>query len=298
MSRSRLLRAVPVVLVLAATGLAVAPRAQAPTPAAAPQDARTWLGRNAEIEAYLRTVQMLSFDDLSVGVTKPKRAHLPPGGPMQYLVWKAIQPARYGGYWESYKSEIAAYELDKLLALNMVPPTVEKVHKGEHGAAVMWAAPAKSFKDLGGKGAPTPPAALENAWARQLVRAKMFHNLIADIDPNLGNWLVDPAWNLILIDFSRCFTTDLAMKHELTRVDPDLWARMQALTEPALTTAIGAWVGRGERQALLKRRDSMQKLIDRLVKERGEAYVFMRDVGKLIDVRSRRASARRAPSAG
>lgn len=160
----------------------------------------------------------------------------------------------------------------------MVPPTVEKVFKGEHGAAVMWAAPTKSFKDLGGP--PTPPLAQQNAWARQIVKAKMFHNLIGDIDPNLGNWLVDPAWNLILIDFSRCFTTDTTLKHEFTRVDPDLWARMQALTETDLEKAIGAWVGKGERKAVLTRRSNMQKLIDKLVKSRGADYVFMRDIGR------------------
>ena len=31
----------------------------------------------------------------------------------------------------------------------------------------------------------------------QITRAKMFDNLIGNLDPNLGNWLVDPEWNLI-----------------------------------------------------------------------------------------------------
>ena len=43
------------------------------------------------------------------------------------------------------KSEIAAHELDKLLGLNMVPPTVERRYKGDMGAAVMWCSPTKSF---------------------------------------------------------------------------------------------------------------------------------------------------------
>lgn len=279
MSRVRVVIPTSVFLLLCFIGLRGAPHAQAPKtpPSAAPSDTRTWLGHEAEIEAYLKTVEMLSFDELSTGVTKPLRAHLPEGGPMKYLVWKTIQPGRYGGYWESYKSEIAAYEMDKLLKLEMVPPSVERVYKGVHGAAIMWASNTKNFKDLGGQ--PTAPVAEQARWNRQMVKAKMFHNLIGDIDPNLGNWLVDPGWNLVLIDFSRCFTNDLSFKHELTRVDPDLWKRMQDLTEETLAPVIGQWgVGPGDRKALLKRRDKMQLLIDKLVKDRGETYVFMRDV--------------------
>ena len=39
-------------------------------------------------------------------------------------------PGPPNGYWESYKSEIAAYELDKLLGMDMVPPSVEKRVEG------------------------------------------------------------------------------------------------------------------------------------------------------------------------
>ncbi len=255
---------------------------QAPAAAAttAPVDARTWIGRTAEIEDYLRTVPILKMEALSVGVTKPMRAFLPEGGPTKYLVWKAIQPGRYNSYWESYKSEIAGYELDKLVGLNMVPPTVEKTHKGERGAAIMWASPTKSFKDLGVTAAPTAPDRYQAAWVRQLVKAKMFHNLINNIDPNLGNWLVDPAWNLILIDFSRCFTNGSNMAHAFTRVDPDLWEKFKGLTEASLTPVLGPYIGKGEIRSLLQRRDKMGQTIEKLIKQHGEAQVFMRDVGK------------------
>ena len=39
---------------------------------------------------------------------------------------------------ESYKAEIAAYRLDRLLDLHMVPPIVERELDGRTGAAVMW----------------------------------------------------------------------------------------------------------------------------------------------------------------
>src|SRR5262245_45196149 len=86
-------------------GAQVVAQQTAPAP---PVDARTWIGRAQEIEDYLKNVQMLKLEALSVGVTKPMRAFLPEGGPMKYLVWKTIQPGRYNSFWESYKSEIAA----------------------------------------------------------------------------------------------------------------------------------------------------------------------------------------------
>ncbi len=143
-----------------------------------------------------------------------------------------------------------------MLGLNMVPPTVEKRVKGDKGAAVMWCTNTKSFKDHGG--VPTAPPAHSASWNRQLSRAKMFDNLIGNLDPNLGNWLVDPSWNLILIDHTRAFTADKNMVHKkMDRIDGELWDKMQALTVENLTPLLSPWIGKGEIKALLQRRDAM-----------------------------------------
>jgi hypothetical protein len=230
--------------------------------------AKIWIDRAAEIEAYLKSAEIVGMEEVGVGVTRPRRAKLAPGGPVEAMAWKPIKPGRYNGYWESYKSEIAAYELDKMLGLNMIPPTVEKRVRGEVGAAVMWASPTKSFKDLGGvpmqgnvKG---PPGPLVAPWMRQITRKKMFDNLIGNIDPNLGNWLVDPAWNLILIDHSRAFTSTDRLYHELAQVDAELWEKMKALDEATLTTAVGEWLDRNAIRDMLKRRDKMQQVIAKM----------------------------------
>jgi len=271
--RPRLLRPLPVGLAVAwALGLAL----QAQQSAAPPANAKIWVGRAAEIEQFIRTTPIVKMEDLSVGVTHPKKATLPPGGPVQYLAWKAIPPARYSGYWESYLSEIAAYELDKLLQLNMVPPTVEREYKNDKGAAVMWASPTRSFKEFGGKGAPDAPPIYAAAWAKQIAQAKMFDNLINNLDPNLGNWLVDPSWNLILIDHTRAFTGGTTMIHQMTHIDPDLWARMRALDEPTIQSTLGKWLVRGGAKTLIQRRDKMQQIIDALVKAQGADNVFIR----------------------
>ncbi len=256
-------------IMLAAHGLA-----QAPAP---PASAKTWADHAKEIEDYIRSAEVLSMEDISVGVTHPRRAQLAPGGPVSEIAWKAVRPARYLGYWESYKSEIAAYEMDKLLGLGMVPPTVEKSVKGEVGAAVMWASPTQSFQQLGGvpgqKGTKGPPLREVPSFTRQLTRAKMFDNLIGNIDPNLGNWLVDPAWNIILVDHSRAFTTTKDLYHQLQYVDGPLWDRMQALDQGGLTAALGQWLEKGEIAAILQRRAKMAVAIDKLLQSNSSARI-------------------------
>lgn len=236
--------------------------------------AKTWVGKATEIEEYIRTAPITRTTDVPRGVTKPRRAYFAPGGPVESISWKPLRPGMVNGFFESYKSEIAAYEIDKLLELNMVPPKVERRVSGDLGVAVMWVVPTKSFADT--RGAPTPPPAEAESWNRQLVKAKMFQNLIGDLDPNLGNWLFDPMWNLILVDHSRALTRTERLVHEMQRIDADLWARIQALTEETLTKAAGTWIGKGEVSAILNRRAKMQAQIDKLVRSSSEAQVFIK----------------------
>ena len=238
--------------------LLLVPAATSPVAAqaAATASAKTWLDSRGEIEAFIKSADVVGMEELSVGVTRPRRAKLAPGGLVESVAWKVLPPGRSSGYWESYKSEIAAYELDKLLGLDMVPPTVEKRVKGDLGAAVMWCSGTRSFKEMGG--VPTPPGRYVGEWVRQLAKAKMFDNLIGNLDPNMGNWLVDPSWNLILIDHTRAFTTDKGMVHKkMDHVDGPLWEKMKGLTLETLTAATGQWIGEREIKAILQRRDRM-----------------------------------------
>lgn len=257
---------------------AVAPAAAAAA-AAADACAHNWTGRETEFEDFLKSAKVTGLKDVPVGVTRPSRAYLAPGGMAESMAWKPITPGLKNGFYESYRSEVAAYELDKLLGLGMVPPTVEREVNGQKGAAVLWASPTRSFKELGGvpgqPGVAGPPGPRVAGFTRLLVRAKMFDNLIANKDPNLGNWLVDPDWHLLLIDHSRSFTAIKNLIHKMDNIDRELWDKMRALDEPALKTAVGNWMGGSELRAILERRDRMQQEIDKMVKARGEA-IFLR----------------------
>jgi hypothetical protein len=249
------------------TVLAQQPAAATAQPGATATSALIWEGRNTEFEEYIRTTPFARIEEVPIGVTRPKRGYFEPGGLVASAAWKVLPPGRPSGYWESYKSEIAAYELDKLLGLGMVPPTVEKRWKGDLGAAMLWLKPVRSWREV--QDLPKP-----EKWNRIAVRMKMFDNFICNPDRNAGNLLVDQDWNLYLIDHSRAFITDKKLVSVMTRVDRELWQKMLALDEATLTATLGRWIDRGSIRAMLRRRDDMKVAIDGLFAKYGEkAYV-------------------------
>jgi hypothetical protein len=250
--------------------LLVAPAAPLARQQATAASARTWIGHSDAMESYLATAQIERIEDIGTGVTRPRQAFLKPGGPFESLAWKVLPPGRRGGYYESYKSEIAAYQLDKLLGMNMVPPAVEREIDGEVGAAIMWLGGTKSVKQMGGK-VPTGPT-----FGKPIRMMQMFDNLIGNIDRNAGNILVDGAGDIILIDHSRAFIEKQDLPWSFERVDADLWEKMKALSAERLSAAIGHWVDRPAIDAMIKRRDRMAQTIDKLVAKKGAAVVIVR----------------------
>ena len=72
-----------------------------------------WIGRYGEFEDSLKTASIVRMQDIGTGVTHPRRAFFAAGGLATSAVVKNLPPGVHGGFWDSYKSEIAAYELDK-----------------------------------------------------------------------------------------------------------------------------------------------------------------------------------------
>lgn len=260
-------------LALAAAALLDAPLAPAQSPAApaASQPAKFWLTRPADYEEFIRTAPVGRVEEIPVGVTKPRRAFFKPVGLVASVIVKNLKPGRTLGYWESYQSEIAAYELDKLLDLGMVPVTVEKRVEGQLMSAQLWVENCVWLKTLKGQQSPDI-----DGWNRQVHRQRLFDNLIANIDRNEGNLLVlrSPEWNLVLVDHSRAFTSTLRMPFQMTRIDRPLFERLKALDEATLNARVWPLLLDGVR-SLLKRRDQIVAHFEKLAAAKGEAAVFI-----------------------
>jgi hypothetical protein len=216
------------------------------------------VGHHQEVEEYLRTAECVQLEtlgrrDSAEGPPAAMRCVLRAGGPVSRMAWMSRPPGVYRGFRESYRFNIAAYEVDKLLKLDMVPPTVERELQGRKGAATFWV---ENVEDL--KKNAAPEAAGRARWEKQLARMAAFDSLIDNGDRNLANTLRDAAWNLILIDHSRAFGTSTGLRPDLTRVDEELWGRIEALRRSQLDTTLGAWLDADQIAAIMERREKMR----------------------------------------
>src|SRR5262249_25170123 len=136
-------------------------------------------------------------------------------------------------FQDSYRTEIAAYEVDKLIGLGMVPATVERKLDGKSGSAQFWVdsmmdESARIAKDL------QPPDT--KRWVELQAKVQIFDNLIYNVDRNRGNLLITKDWEIILIDHSRSFRPWARLKEpdNLVRFSKSLLEGLSNLNEKNL----------------------------------------------------------------
>lgn len=222
-------------------------------PGPADVGAKTWIGHYRDVEEYLRTAECVRMDDVSRSMPDAKRCVLRPGGPVARMIWKPLIPSVRRGFRESGKADIAAYALNKLLKLDMIPPVVDRELQGYKGVATFWVENVVDATD----GA-SPSASARVHWEQQRIRMSMFDMLIGNKDRNTGNILRDAAWNMILIDHSRAFGAVTELSQPVGEIDQEYWARIEKLTRPQLDGALGKWLEPDEIAAILERRNKMR----------------------------------------
>lgn len=243
------------------------------------------IARRPEIEQCLKTAPIIKAEDIGEGVTKPKRIYLESEEGKTSGCWKNVKGKQYG-YLEGWKYEIAAYEMDKLLDLNMIPPTVEREFKGKRGSFQFWIKGGMSDLDRMENGIKIPRSELLN-WNKNKYKMRAFDCLIANEDRTQQNIRYSDDWRMILIDHSRSFrssrkfTENLVYGREgilgakLFRILPRAFVeKIKELNYEAMKDAMDSYLTEKEIKAVLKRKELLLAEIDEMIKEHGENKIL------------------------
>jgi hypothetical protein len=233
--------------------------------------ARSWVANKPAVEEFLRTAEVVAVEEIDWGVLKPKKVTLQKGPVRLNAAFKYYTGRNpMTGQWESWEAEIVAYELDKLLELNMVPPTVEKRVGDKKGSVQLWVEDCRLWNDIQGQKAGRAD------WGEFVARMKVFDNLIRNTDRNGQNILIDSDWHPVLIDHSQTLNGgDILSGPELPEhFDRALVDRLRSLSYEELKPRLGDLIRDGQIKDIVKRRNKLMKYLDRLVAEQGEEVVY------------------------
>jgi hypothetical protein len=178
---------------------------------------------------------------------------------------------------DSYRYNIAAWQLGRVLALDaMLPATVERYHNGKVGALSWWVDDVLMDEAERERTDSQPPDGGSLALVRERQRMQVFAELLYDTDRNKGNVIYTRDWHLIMLDFTRAFRTQGTLRAPQTLVacDRNLLARLRTLTSQEVARATSGQLSPEERGALMKRRALIVEHFDRLIAERGEGAVL------------------------
>ncbi len=237
-------------------------------------------------EEFLKTAEIVGFEKIGEGVTRPMRLSLKKGDRNASGVWKNPSGIR-GGYLEGWRYEIAAYELDKLLGLNMIPPTVEREFQGKRGSLQLWVKVVMNDLERMKAHIPVPGVAAEH-WERMKYLTRAFDGLIANEDRTQQNILYTEDGRTILIDHSRSFRSTnkfterlvvgknaLGVRPLLIRQLPRSFVeKIEALDHSSLMISVGPWLEEKEIESILIRRKLLLDEIAGSIKEFGEDNVL------------------------
>jgi len=237
----------------------------------------------AEMEVFLLNANIVSKKELGMGVTNSMRATLS-DGKLEHLAHiqsidetKAEFKTSRGtelNFKDTYKYNIAAYRLDKILDLNMIPVSVERKVAGK-SSAVTWWVDDKMFDEVDRVKQGIAPPDLD-AWNKQMYVVRVFDQLIDNTDRNLGNLVIDKQWRMWMIDHTRAFRTITKIPNEanLVMCDRRLLANMRKLDEDTLNEQLRPYLTKTEIKAMLARRDKIVKFFEEAVTQKGEGAVM------------------------
>ena len=235
-------------------------------------------------EGLLKRAEVINTMNVGQGITKPLKIDLRFRETEASGAWKCVTGTNKG-FSDEWRYEVAAYQLDKLLGLGMVPPTVERRLRGRRGSLQLWCAIALSELERNQGDIEVPEDRLDHVQ-KMTCLCRAFDSLIGNIDRTQQNLCYTADWRLILIDHSRAFRwkrfyvdqliygRDGMRKKEFVPLPGWFVENLKTLTRENIRKAVGEYLKFDEINAVLQRKKLILKEVKELAAERGRENVL------------------------
>jgi hypothetical protein len=242
-----------------------------------------------QMKDFLLHAKVIANKQTSKGITSPYRLTLTDGTITHDAGFNYVNETKNKmefadghieyNFKDSYKYDIAAYELAKLVGLgDMMPVYVERKWNGLIGAASWWLSVMMDEATRLAKHVEPPDS---DAWNKQMYKKRIFAELVYDTDPNLTNVLISKDWHLWMIDFTRAFRLfkDIRDTKNLTesKCARQLLEKLRKLDRAELTLKTKEYLSKGEIDGVMGRRDKIVALYNDLIAKKGENAVLYDD---------------------
>jgi hypothetical protein len=236
-----------------------------------------------EIESFLATAEIVASRPLSEGVTNTIRVTLSDGKSthdaqiQQVDVFKPTYPTAKGwevNFRDYWGYNVAAYRLSRLLHLKRVPVSVRREIDRKGAAITWWIDDVLMTEKTRFMTRVRPPDVA--AWNRQMYTVRVFDQLIANTDRNLGNLVITEDWKIWMIDHTRAFRLGKEPENpeQLLMCERKVLEAMRSLDRITLSRELGQFLTGDDIDALLARRDRIVEHLDRMIAQKGEAEVL------------------------
>lgn len=179
------------------------------------------------------------------------------------------------GLRDNWRSNVAAYRLDRLLGLGMVPVTVERRDELKEASFTWWVDDFLMDEKSRLKTKAASPDA--EAWNRQMDAVRIFDQLIHNLDRNAGTLLVDKDWRVWMIGHSRAFKGIQKLKSPKSlgaRCPRGLLAGLRRLDKPTIERSMVGLLDGPQIDGLLARRDAIVQYFEERIASSGEGVVL------------------------
>lgn len=226
-----------------------------------------------EMEAYLKAAKVTSVRISPTGRSRPWIITLDDGKMKRRGFFKHVNRPRPNILPSCYKYELAAYELDKLLNFNRVPPVVQREINETKGSLQEFLENCISLStQKRQKIEPLDIRSFEYALEDINVFEKLSYNERNDEDI----YIHKETWKVFRVDFSEAFApfSGPISESPIKKCSKKLYQNLLKLNNDQVTESLMPYLNEEEIKALLERRIHIIQTIKELIKEKGEESVL------------------------